>query len=62
MKKILSIAITSVLMLTGCSDFLDEDLKSALSPDNTYTNTHGFEVGVTGLYEFARSADNMALT
>ncbi len=58
MKKILSIAITSVLMLTGCSDFLDEDLKSSLSPDNTYTSTHGFEVGVTGLYEFARSEWN----
>lgn len=58
MKKILSIAITSILMLTGCSDFLDEDLKSSLSPDNTYTSTHGFEVGVTGLYEFARSEWN----
>ena len=46
------------MMLVGCSDFLDEQLKGSLSPTNTYTSTHGFEVGVTGLYEFARSEWN----
>ena len=58
MKKILSIAAMSVIMLTSCSGFLDEELKGALAPTNTYTSTHGFEVGVTGLYEYARSEWN----
>ena len=47
-----------MLLLTGCSDFLDEDLKSSLAPDNTYTSSHGFEVGIAGLYDFARSEWN----
>ncbi|WP_298546573.1 RagB/SusD family nutrient uptake outer membrane protein [uncultured Parabacteroides sp.] len=55
MKKILSILYASTLMLSSCDGFLDEELKNAMAPDNTYTSTHGFEVGVTGLYEFARS-------
>lgn len=58
MKKIVSIAVASVFALTSCSDFLDENLKKELSPTNTYTSTHGFEVGVTGLYEYARSEWN----
>ncbi|WP_455592726.1 RagB/SusD family nutrient uptake outer membrane protein [Bacteroides sp.] len=58
MKKIFSILAASAVLLASCSDFLDEDLKSSLSPTNTYTSTHGFEVGVTGLYEFARSEWN----
>lgn len=58
MKKIVSIIAASVLVLSSCSDFLDEDLKSKLAPTNTYTSTHGFEVGVTGLYEYARSEWN----
>ena len=33
-------------------------MKSSLAPDNTYTSTHGFEVGITGLYEYARSEFN----
>ncbi len=44
--------------LAGCSDFLEEDLKSQLAPDNTYTSTMGFEVGCTGLYSMARSEYN----
>ncbi len=48
----------AALLLTGCSDFLDESLKSSLSPTNTYTSTHGFEVGITGVYEYARSEWN----
>lgn len=58
MKKIGYIAITSLLALSSCSDFLDEELKGSLAPGNTYTSTHGFEVGITGLYEFARSEYN----
>lgn len=57
-KKLGYLAIMSLLTFSSCSDFLDEELKSSLAPDNTYTNTHGFEVGVTGLYEFARSEYN----
>lgn len=57
MKKIITAAICS-LLLTGCSGFLDEDLKSSLAPTNTYTNTYGFEVGVNGLYAYARSEYN----
>ncbi len=45
-------------LLCSCSDFLDEELKSELSPDNTYTSSYGFEVGVTGLYAIARSEYN----
>ena len=45
-------------LLAGCSDFLDEELKSSLAPDNTYTSSLGFEVGCTGLYSIARSEYN----
>ena len=58
MKNFGYIAIMLLLTLNSCSGFLDEELKSALAPDNTYTSTHGFEVGVTGLYEYARSEFN----
>lgn len=59
MKKIFSTAMSLLLLLnTGCSDFLDEELKSSLSPANTYKNSYGFEVGVTGLYGLARSEFN----
>lgn len=42
----------------ACTDFLEEDLKSSLAPDNTYTSSLGFEVGATGLYSIARSEYN----
>lgn len=59
MKNILTTAFAALLILnTGCSDFLDEELKSSLSPGNTYTSSYGFEVGVTGLYGLARSEFN----
>lgn len=59
MKKIYLSAVSLLLLLnTGCSGFLDEELKSSLSPSNTYTNSYGFEVGVTGLYGLARSEFN----
>lgn len=58
MKKIGYIAIASLFALNSCSGFLDEELKSSVGPDNTYTSTQGFEVGITGLYEYARSEFN----
>lgn len=54
MKKIIYSLIASLFLLTGCDSFLEEDLKSSLAPENTYTSSHGFEVGVTGLYMYAR--------
>lgn len=59
MKNITSILVAALLIgATGCSGFLDEDLKSSLAPDNTYTSTYGFEVGINGLYGWARSEFN----
>lgn len=50
--------VLSMAALVGCSDFLEEDFKSELAPDNTYTSSLGFEVGSTGLYAMARSEYN----
>jgi hypothetical protein len=47
-----------VIAAASCSSFLEEDLKSQLAPDNTYTSSLGFEVGSTGLYSIARSEYN----
>ncbi|MFV0273034.1 MAG: RagB/SusD family nutrient uptake outer membrane protein [Macellibacteroides fermentans] len=59
MKKILVAATAAfVFLTTGCSGFLDEELKSSLAPNNTYTSSYGFEVGVTGLYAYARAEYN----
>lgn len=60
MKNILATAAAAFLLVTstGCSGFLDEELKSSLAPDNTYTSSYGFEVGVNGLYGWARSEFN----
>lgn len=60
MKKyiLIAIAVVAMVSITGCSDFLDEDLKSELDPANTYNSSYGFEVGSTGLYGIARSEYN----
>ena len=53
--SIFALAAALTLSTSGCSGFLDEDLKKDLAPDNTYTSTYGFEVGATGLYAWARA-------
>lgn len=52
------IALLCMGAAASCSSFLEEDLKSQLAPENTYTSTMGFEVGSTGLYAIARSEYN----
>jgi len=56
----IKMGIVFILMttVTGCEGFLDEDLKSELSPNNTLTSTYGFEVASTGLYAIARAEYN----
>lgn len=56
--SLLAAAIALTTTLSACDDFLEEELKSQLAPDNTYTSTMGFEVGCTGLYSMARSEYN----
>lgn len=60
MNNYIKIGLVFMIMatVTGCSGFLDEDLKSELSPTNTFTSTYGFEVGSAGLYALARAEYN----
>lgn len=61
MKNIIVAAAAATFLLftgTSCSGFLDEDLKKELAPNNTYTSSYGFQVGVNGLYSWARSEFN----
>lgn len=60
MKNLIKIAFVAILATTisACDGFLDEDLKSELSPSNTLTSTYGFEVGSSGLYALARAEYN----
>ncbi|WP_437918173.1 RagB/SusD family nutrient uptake outer membrane protein [Sphingobacterium sp. LRF_L2] len=59
-KTIIKVGLATAFALTatGCKDFLIEDLKSELSPTNTFTSTYGFEVGSAGLYALTRSEYN----
>lgn len=59
-KNHIKIGLACLLMITatGCDGFLDEDLKSALSPNNTFTSTYGFEIGSAGLYALTRAEYN----
>lgn len=59
-NKTIKIALLLLLAtsLTGCKNFLEEDLKSELAPSNTFTSTYGFEVGSAGLYALTRSEYN----
>jgi len=56
----IKIGLAFLLMgtVTGCDDFLDEELKSELAPTNTFTSTYGFEVGSAGLYAITRAEYN----
>ena len=54
----IGIASSILSIAAGCTSFLEEELKSSLAPDNTYTSSLGFEVGSTGLYAIARSEYN----
>ncbi|MGM9738470.1 MAG: RagB/SusD family nutrient uptake outer membrane protein [Candidatus Cryptobacteroides sp.] len=56
--KIYCAAVAVMAAFSSCSSFLEEDLKSSLAPDNTYTSSMGFETGTTGLYSIARSEYN----
>ncbi|MFV0467768.1 MAG: RagB/SusD family nutrient uptake outer membrane protein [Dysgonomonas sp.] len=60
MKNHIKIGLLFILAITitGCDGFLDEDLKSELSPTNTFTSTYGFEVGSAGLYAITRAEYN----
>ena len=61
MKKYLSKVAAGLMLIvasSSCSDFLNEDLKKDLAPDNTYTSSYGFEVGINGLYALARAEYN----
>ncbi len=59
-KDYIKTGLVFILMITvtGCNDFLDEELKSEFAPTNTLTSTYGFEVGSTGLYAIARAEYN----
>lgn len=60
MKRYISTALLAafaVVSAVSCN-YLEEDLKSELAPENTYTSTMGFEVGANGLYSIARSEYN----
>ncbi|MCC8171633.1 MAG: RagB/SusD family nutrient uptake outer membrane protein [Parabacteroides sp.] len=60
MKNLIKAGVFFLLAVSsvGCEDFLNEDLKSELSPTNTFTSTYGFEVGSAGLYALTRSEYN----
>lgn len=60
MKNLIKAGVCFLLAVSsvGCEDFLNEDLKSELSPTNTFTSTYGFEVGSAGLYALTRSEYN----
>nr|WP_050702812.1 RagB/SusD family nutrient uptake outer membrane protein [Dysgonomonas sp. BGC7] len=59
-KNIIKTGLAAILIVTatGCEDFLKEDLKNQLSPNNTFTSTYGFEVGSAGLYALTRAEYN----
>lgn len=54
LKNIMLIALGALMTGSCGKKFLEEDTSGFQAPDNTYTNTNGFETGLTGLYAFAR--------
>ncbi len=55
---ILAGAAAMALFAAASCDYLTEDLRSSLAPENTYTSSMGFQVGANGLYSIARSEYN----
>lgn len=47
--------LVGIVLLPSCNDdFLTENPKSSLAPENTFVNTTGFETALTGLYDQVR--------
>lgn len=53
-----ALAALTIIGSTGCSDFLDESMKSTDGPDRLYNSSYGFEVASVGLYTLARDEYN----
>lgn len=63
MKKLFSAIILSCFILSGCSDFLEEDNKAGITNDAFYKTAAGFESLITASYSglrdiFGRDGDN----
>jgi starch-binding outer membrane protein, SusD/RagB family len=58
MKKLFQIIniilLTSFFMLSCSTDFLDEEPKDFLSPENAFLNQAGFEAGIAAIHSFIR--------
>lgn len=54
MKRILILYIATIF-LTGCGDFLEEELLTDFSPDNYYTRPEHAETAVNAIYPWMRS-------
>ena len=54
LRKRAFILIVLIGLVSCDDDFLVEEPKDFLSPDNTFVNLDGFEAGLTGLYNNAR--------
>ena len=50
MKRVIVKTVLSILILTGCSDFLEENPKSIVSPNTILNSVNGFESTLTGVY------------
>lgn len=49
--NLIFLLLLGVILLPSCNDdFLTENPKSSLAPENTFVNTTGFETALTGLY------------
>jgi hypothetical protein len=56
MKKIFKPLVVVALMLTGCSDFLEEDNKGGISNDDFYKTETGYQTLVTASYNTLRTS------
>lgn len=63
MKKLFKLFILSCFLLSGCSDFLEEDNKAGITNDEFYKTAAGFESLITASYSglrniFGRDGEN----